>query len=449
MVSARAHRSLVAVLVLCAVALLCVGAGRARAGTWTLISCSQPNGAPAPTDGWTGSWWAGGPTAGSGDTNSCASPGGALVAASSQNTGAYAYTGPEWVFNAPGGAAILGGSITATLLAPQGEAWIGTPGPAYDGTDVIANCGQDSPPCQNGATESGTFPITHPGGTSIYAPALCATSSIACPATGGTSVNAQVAITRAQIELSVDAAPTGRNFSGSLLSRGAGGTADLVFTASDPGAGGGFGPGVYGVTVQLDGRTVYSGVPDAYHGDCVALGTDPATGGLMFDHGQPCAPLAKLTIPVQTGALSDGRHQLTVAMSDAAGEVATVLHRSIRTFNPVTSPRPHRAREVDAQVTTGWTFAGPTAQLDSVHVSSLPRHSTVSAACTGRRCPALRPSEVTVARLSRLWAALKHATFHAGDRLQLTIRARHLTPEPIAFSIRSGRRPTARLLRSP
>jgi hypothetical protein len=56
---------------------------------------------------------------------------------------------------------------------------------------------------------------------------------------------------------------------------------------------------------------------------------------------------------------------------------------------------------------------------------------------------------VTVARLSRLWAALKHATFHAGDRLQLTIRARHLTPEPIAFSIRSGRRPTARLLRSP
>jgi hypothetical protein len=449
MVPARAHRSLVAVLVLCAVALLCAGAGHARAGTWTLIGCTQPNGAPAPTDGWTAGWWAGGPTLGSGDTNSCATPGGALSAASSQNGAAYAYTGPEWVFNAPGGAAILGGSISATLSAPQGEAWIGTPGPAYDGADVIANCQQGSPPCQNGATESGTFPISHPGGTSIYAPALCATSSIACTATGSTGVNAQVAITQAEIELAVEATPTARNFSGSLLSHGANGTADLVFTASDPGASGGFGPGVYGVTVQLDGRTVYSGVPDTYHGDCVALGTDPATGGLMFDHGQPCAPLAKLTIPVQTSALSDGRHPLTVAMSDAAGETATVLQRSISTFNPVTSPLPHRPREVDAQVTTGWTFAGSTAQLDSVRVSSLPKHTTVSAACTGRRCPALRPSHVTVARLSRLWSALKRATFHAGDRLQLTIRARHLTPEPIEFRIRAGRRPTARLLRSP
>jgi hypothetical protein len=449
MVPARAQRSLVAVLVLCAVALLCMGAGSARAGTWTLVSCSQPNGAPAPTDGWTTGWWAGGPTPGSGDTNSCATPGGALSAASSQNGTADAYTGPEWVFNAPGGAAILGGSITATLLAPQGEAWIGTPAPAYDGADVIANCQQGSAPCQNGATESGTFPISHPGGTSIYAPALCVASSAGCPATGGTGVNAQVAITRAQIELSVDATPTGRNFFGSLLSHRASGTAALAFTASDPGTTGGFGPGVYGVTVQLDGRTVYSGVPDTDHGECVPLGTDPATGGLMFDHGQPCAPLAKLRIPVQTSALSDGRHTLVVTMSDAAGEVATVLHRSITTSNPVTSPLPRRGREVDAQLTTGWAFAGSTAQLESIHVSSVPAHSTVSVACRGRRCPSLRPSRVTGARLSTLWAALKHVTFHAGDRLTLTIRARRLTPEPIEFRIRSDRRPTARLLRSP
>ena len=449
MFAARPHRSLVAGFVLCAVALLCAGAGHARAGVWTLVSCSQPSGAPAPTDGWTPGWWAGGPTAGSGDANTCATPGGALIAASSQNGAASAYTGPEWVFNAPGGAAIIGGSITATLVAPQGQAWIGTPGPAYDGADVIANCQQGSAPCQNGAAESGTFPISHPGGTSIYAPALCVASSLACPATGGTGVNAEVAITNAQIELSVDARPTGRNFSGSLLSRRASGTAKLVFTASDPGATGGFGPGIYGVTVQLDGTTVYSGVPDTYRGECVALGTDPATGGLMFEHGQPCAPLAKLKIPVQTSALSDGRHRLVVTLSDASGAVATVLHHSITTFNPVTSPLPRRQREVSAQLTTGWRFAGSTAQLESVHVSSLPKHSTVSVACTGTRCPTLRPSHVTVARLSKLWTALKHATFHRGDRLQVTIRARHLRPEPIEFRIRPGHRPTARLLRSP
>jgi hypothetical protein len=449
MVPARAQRSLVAVLVLCAVALLGAGAGHARAGTWTLVGCTQPNGAPAPTDGWTPGWWAGGPTPGSGDTNSCATPGGALSAASSQTGAAYAYTGPEWVFNAPGGATILGGSITATLLAPQGEAWIGTPGPAYDGADVIANCRQGSPPCQNGATESGTFPISHPGGTSIYAPALCVVSSIACPATGSAGVNAQVAITQAEIELSVDATPAAHNFSGPLLTHGASGTADLVFTASDPGVGGGFGPGVYGVTVQLDGRTVYSGVPDTYRGECVALGTDPASGGLMFDHGQPCAPLAKLTIPVQTRALSDGRHQLVVTMSDAAGEVATVLHRSITTFNPVISPLPRRGGETSARLTAGWTFAGPTAQLDSVHLNALARHSRVSVACTGPRCPGLRPSHVTAAHLTKLWTALKHATFHAGDRLEVTIRAPHARPEPIEFRIHRGRQPTVRLLRSP
>jgi hypothetical protein len=449
MFAARPHRSLVAGFVLCAVALLCAGAGHARAGVWTLVSCSQPSGAPAATDGWTPGWWAGGPTSGSGDTNTCGAPGGALVAASSQNGAAAAYSGPEWVFNAPGGAVITGGSISATLLAPQGQAWIGTPGPAYDGPDVIADCQQGSPQCQGGGPVSGTFPIDHPGGTSIYAPALCVAGSIACPATGGTGVNAEVAITQAQIELSVDATPTGRNFSGSLLSRGASGTADLAFTASDPGASGGFGPGVYAVTAQLDGTTVYSGVPDTYRGECVALETDPATGGLMFDHGQPCAPLAKLKIPVQTSALSDGRHQLVVTMSDAAGDVATVLHRSITTFNPITSPLPRRKREVSARLTTGWTFAGSTAHLHSAHVSPLPKHSTVSVACTGPRCPALRPSHVPVARLSRLWAALEHKTFHRGDRLQVTIRARHLTPEPIEFRIRSGRRPTARLLRSP
>ncbi len=437
------------VLVLCALTLLCAGAGHARAGVWTLISCTQPDGAPAPTDGWTGGWWAGGPTAGSGDANTCATPGGSLAAISSQNGAAYAYTGPEWVFNAPGGASIAGGSITATLTAAQGQAWIGTPGPAYDGADVIANCQLGSSPCQTGGPESGTFPIWHPGGTSIYAPALCTVSSIACPATGGTGANAEVAITSALIELSVVATPTGRSFSGSLLSPGAGGLANLVFTASDPGATGGFGPGVYGVTVQLDGTTVYSGVPDSNHGDCVALGTDPATGGLMFDHGQPCAPLARLKIPVQTRALSDGRHQLVVTMSDAAGAVAPILRRSISTFNPVVSPVPHRKGEVSAQLTAGWTFAGSKSQIDSVHLGPLPKHSTVSAACTGPRCPALHPNRVSAVQLSTLWTALKHATFHAGESLEVTIRAPHSRPEPIEFRIRAGLRPTARLLRTP
>ncbi len=439
--------SLVAVLALCAVALLAGGAGPARAGAWTLVSCTQPDGAPAPTDGWTTGWWAGSASAGSGDSNTCANPGGALVAASSQAGPAASYTGPEWVFNSPGGAKIAGGSVTASLTSPQGQTWIGTPGSAYDSADVITNC-QLNAACGPNGTMSGTFGIDHPGGTSIYAPALCVDfSSPTCPLGGG--VNAQVAITQALVELSVDALPRGTNFTGTLLSRRAGGTADLVFTASDPAAGGGFGPGVYGVGVQLDGATVYSGVPDTNHGACAPLGTDPATGGLMFDRAQPCAPLASVTVPVATKALSDGRHQLTVAESDAAGDSATVLSRYITTFNPVTSPRPRRRGEVDARLSVGWTFDGSRTRVDSVRAHRLPRRGTVTVACRGRRCPRLRLRRVRTAHVARLWTALEKVTLRAGDRLQLTIRAPHRRPEPIEFRILAGRTPTARLLRKP
>ena len=95
---------------------------------------------------------------------------------------------------------------------------------------------------------------------------LSASTSARRPARLGSGVNSEVAITRALIELDVEARPEATNFSGTLLSRGAGGAADLVFDASDPGATGGFGPGVYAVTAQIDGRTVYSGVPDTTTG---------------------------------------------------------------------------------------------------------------------------------------------------------------------------------------
>ena len=446
MLSVRGHALVGAALVLLVSvgAVLCAGVGRARAGTWTLDGCSQPNGQPAPTDGWSTGYWAGGPTPGSGDANTCAAPGGSLTAVSSAAGSAASYTGPEWIFNAPGGETIAGGSVTASLTSPQGQAWIGTPEAGYDGADVIVNC-QLNGPCGANGTRSGTFAIDHPGGTAIYAPALCVDfSSPTCPLGGG--VDAQVSITQSLIELSVDATPTATNFRGTLLARRARGAAELVFTASDPMAIGGFGPGVYGVTVQIDGTTVYSGVPNTHRGECAPLGTDAATGGLLFDHAQPCAPVARVTIPVPTAGLSDERHRLTVTESDAAGDTATVLSRSITTFNPVISPRPRRRGEVDARLAVGWTFAGSRTRVHSVSARALPSGGMVSAACAGPRCPRLHPHTVSVRRVGRLWSALKRVTLHAGDRLDVTIRAPRRRPEPIEFRIRAGQQPTVRLL---
>ncbi|HEY5262246.1 MAG TPA: hypothetical protein VIJ33_09050, partial [Solirubrobacteraceae bacterium] len=58
----------------CAVLCLALCASSARAGTWTLASCTQPDGQPAPTEGWsTGATGTVGPD--SGDINSCAEGG--------------------------------------------------------------------------------------------------------------------------------------------------------------------------------------------------------------------------------------------------------------------------------------------------------------------------------------------------------------------------------------
>ena len=55
----------------CVVLILALCTSSARAGTWTLASCTQPDGQPAPTEGWsTSATGAVGPD--SGDTNTCA-----------------------------------------------------------------------------------------------------------------------------------------------------------------------------------------------------------------------------------------------------------------------------------------------------------------------------------------------------------------------------------------
>ena len=53
----------------------------------------------------------------------------------------------------------------------------------------------------------------------------------------------------ADLLLSNGAAPTASGVSGTLLSPSARGTRELTFNASDPG-----GPGVYGVSAQVDGQ---------------------------------------------------------------------------------------------------------------------------------------------------------------------------------------------------
>lgn len=309
----------------CVLLILALCTSSARAGTWTLASCTQPDGQPAPTEGWsTSATGAVGPD--SGDTNTCAQ-GGDLSAVTSGEAPQGAYEGPEWVFTAPAGSTIAGGSITATLTSPHGQAWLGTPSASYDSADVVANC-QYNLACGQDGTLSGAFPITHLGGSSLYAVAVCVgpyEGATSCPATGG--IDAGVYLSSAAIALANSATPAASGFGGTLLSPNAQGTQELTFLASDPG-----GPGVYLVTAQIDGKTVYSRTPDNNEGRCIPIG---GTGGtLMFDHSQPCRASESVDLTINTTALANGQHTLKVTVEDAAENASVVYDAPITTQQP-------------------------------------------------------------------------------------------------------------------
>jgi hypothetical protein len=309
----------------CLALILALCATSAQAGTWTLVSCTQPDGQPAPTEGWsTSATGAVGPD--SGDSNTCAQ-GGNLSAVTSGEAPQGAYEGPEWVFTAPAGSTIAGGTVTATLTSPHGQAWLGTPSASYDAADVIANC-QYNLACGQEGTLSGAFPITHLGGSNLYAVAVCVGShegATLCPASGG--IDAGVYVSSAAIALANGATLAASGFGGTLLSPNAQGTQELTFLATDPG-----GPGVYLVTVQIDGKTVYTGTPDNNEGRCIPIGE---TGGtLIFDHAQPCRASESVDLPINTATLANGQHTLKVTVEDAAENASVVYDGPITTLQP-------------------------------------------------------------------------------------------------------------------
>lgn len=312
-------------------ALIAAGAPDAHAGRWILLSCRQPDGRPAPTDGWSATaTGALGPYSGASD--SCAS-GGALTVNASGQAPQNAYAGPQWRFTAPAGSTIEGGLLSATLSSPHGQAWVGEPSDSYDGADVLANC-QYNLPCGSAGTLSGSFPIAHPGATHIYATAVCVggyEGASVCPAYGAS--DASLAISEAEIELSSASSPTASGFGGGMLSGEARGSQSLSFTASDPD-----GPGVQHVTVQADGAPLYTGTPDTDDGDCTSVAT--INGLPAYTSSQPCRQLESVALALQTTGLADGKHTLTVTVSDAAGNLSTVYDAQFATHNaPVnTSP---------------------------------------------------------------------------------------------------------------
>ncbi len=253
------------------------------------------------------------------------------------------YTGWQWIFEAPIGSSIVGGSMEVGFTTPKGQTYVEDPENVYP-SDVLANC-QYNLPCTN--TQYPSLPDNN--ATHIYVGAECAQAPCE-PA--GLGVDAQAAIYRATIVLLNSSVPTGATFEGGLSATSTlSGEQDLKFTAADPS-----GPGVYNVVATIDGATVYNQVPSGDSSTCVNQGQ--VAEGLSFLSATPCAPSLSVTIPVETGSLADGSHALKVAVTDAASNVAEVYDKTFTTDNaPTVTGQP----SISGSAKVGSTLTGTSA----------------------------------------------------------------------------------------
>lgn len=422
-----------------------VGAAGARAGEWIQVSCANPNGSAAPSDGWSVGT-INSPAYGSGNSARCA-PGSPMYAILSTDAPDAVGATEYLQYAPPAGSTLSGGTVNVNLAADgggtgaSGTAVLYEPGLVYPG-DVFYQCASGvSPPCNDGTNDySGQISLPSGLGGDFFIAAGCGGEiGQSCDSGGSHGAWALVQVNSADFVLANASAPQASGFSGSALQRTVGGTAHLVFTANDPS-----GPGVYGVGVRIGGRVVWAGSPSTNSGRCIPVGS--IGGVLMFDWQQPCPETEVVDAPVPTRGLSDGRHELSLTVTDAAGNSSTVLDQTITTSNPGVTPVPRGRRAVHAHFNLYWRWNGSATRLDRVVVVGLPRDARVSAGCAGRGCPRLRVRSEQARRIGALLAALRGMRFRAGDRLLLTVSAPRRIVERIEVLIRDGRKPTARLL---
>ncbi|HET8980123.1 MAG TPA: hypothetical protein VFN87_18365 [Solirubrobacteraceae bacterium] len=417
----------------------------AVAGTWMQVSCVNPNGTAAPSEGWTDASSGGGAAI----TSTQCSPGSPMVAELSSLAAAPAGADAYLQYQPPAGSTLVGGTVGATLSAyGYGSNSSGSAAaearlhePSFG--DVFFQCVAFFTTCGSAPKFSGPVALPADHGGDLFADAACfSTTGTPCNQNALDNAWALAEISWAHLLLSSNVSPQGSGFSGSALNRRVRGTGHLVFTAAEPS-----GPGIYAVSVALDGQTVWTGSPNANGGECVPVGTDPSSGALMFDHQQPCLTSEVVDAPVPTVGLPDGQHELAVTVTDAAGNASTVLDQTITTSNPQTTPNPHGRATIHARFVIAWHWAGTTTRLRTITVDHLPRAASVTIACRGRRCPRIRPRHASARRARRLLHGLDGRRFHAGDRLFITVTQPRHRPERILLTFRAGREPTARLLK--
>jgi hypothetical protein len=426
---------------------LMIAAAGARAGTWVQVSCVNPDGSASTDAGWTGAP-IGTPPAGSGAVPTCG-PGVPMITGLSDSAAVDGETLEQLEYQPPAGSALAGGTIDANFSVPgtgtaQPVAGVFAPAFIYP-TDVVADCVPAFAACSsaNATTYSGTVTLPANTGGDVFVDAGCGGNPSTQCTSGADGVYAAATVSQADLLLSNSSVPNGTNFSGSATQSDAAGTAHLVFTVTDAN-----GPGVYSVTVSVDGTAVYSGTPDTNGGACVSHGT-ATSGALMFDDAQPCPATEVVDVPVPLTGISNGAHELTATVTDAAGNTSTVLDQTITVANPVTTPQPtpvsgKTRHKPFASLVLYWTWTGPRTRLRSVSFTRLPVHTALTISCSARGCPG-KHAAAGAGAVRRLLRKFIGRSFRAGTRLRLTFTEAGHAPELVTVLIRDDHKPRVRV----
>ncbi len=323
-------------------------AGSAHAGRYHVYTCRTPAGEPAPVDGWVGSVAAGG-AYDDYARNTC-TEGGALIAALGQQTTHLSNVDrASWAFEAPAFAQTVGAALTRAGSTAGGatanatyQYWISAPsqGSIFDSCIATLKCASEGDVNQpQAASNRVTVPSIHLG-SRLFANVSCAGPSepepYECSAGKGdpNGYAAAVYLFAADITLEQAAAPSVSAVHGELAETASvSGTSPLLFSAADPGS------GVYAAVFSIDGTVVQRTLIDDNGGRCEDVGQS-GDGLPAFLYLQPCKASVSADVGFDTAAIANGTHHLVVSVTDAAGNAAPVLDRTITVSN---SSQPRRA----------------------------------------------------------------------------------------------------------
>jgi len=313
--------------------LLLVLAAVAHAGRYHAYSCRTPSGESAPVDGWSGSV----PSEGSWDNyalNTC-SEGGALIAALGEQTTHFGSVDQAtWTLGIPTPEALTAATI---WRASHGhwiseekavyETWMSGPTEPKVFDECIASFCSGQGEVGNPFASSNRVVVPSASlGAHLYANVDCfGRLSSECGHGFGDPSGYAVAeyVYAADLVLEQTESPTAGSPSGPLTTETPiHDTSDVIFTASDPGA------GVYQAIFNVDGHVVQETVINESGGHCRNVGQ--TTDGLpAFLYLQPCLKSLTADVGFDSTKVTNGPHHLVVSVSDAAGNTATVLDRSI------------------------------------------------------------------------------------------------------------------------